>query len=46
MALLWNLNLSDGEHSLHDIEERSRLNMSILMDAAEALCRVNLLKKI
>jgi len=46
MALLWNLNLSDGEHSLKDIEERSGLDMAILKDAAEALCKVNLLKKI
>ena len=46
MALLWILNLSDGEHSLQDIEEKSRLNVAILRDAAEALCKVNLLKKI
>ena len=46
MALLWILNLSDGEHSLQDIEEKSRLNMAILRDAAEALFKVNLLRKI
>ena len=43
MALLWVLNLSDGEHSLKDIVERSGLPLSILKNAAEALCEVALL---
>jgi aminopeptidase-like protein len=46
MALLWVLNLSDGEHSLKDITERSGLNISIIKNAATALCEVQLLKKI
>jgi aminopeptidase-like protein len=46
MALLWVLNLSDGDHSLLDISERSGLEISILKMAAEALCEVDLLKRI
>ncbi|MBK5271270.1 MAG: DUF4910 domain-containing protein, partial [Bacteroidia bacterium] len=46
MALLWNLNLSDGEYSLKDIAERSDLDITILKEAANELVKVNLLKKI
>jgi aminopeptidase-like protein len=46
MGLLWVLNLSDSDHSLQDISERSGLEVSILKTAAEALCEVDLLKKI
>jgi len=46
MALLWVLNLSDGEYSLQDIAERSNLGISILKDAVNALCSVKLLKKL
>ena len=46
MALLWVLNLSDGEYSLKDIEERSGLDVSILKSATDALIQVNLLKKL
>lgn len=46
MALLWVLNLSDSEHSLKDIAERSGLSVSIIKNAADALCEVDLLKKI
>jgi aminopeptidase-like protein len=45
MALLWVLNLSDGEHSLKDIAEQSCLDSSIINTATEALVNVNLLKK-
>lgn len=46
MALLWVLNLSDGEHSLKDIAERSGLEIAIIDNAAKALCEVELLKRI
>ena len=36
-ARLWVLNLSDGEHSLLDIAERSGLPFSVISDAAEVL---------
>lgn len=45
-ALLWVLNQSDGRHSLLDIAERSGLEFDILIDAADALLAVDLLKVI
>ena len=42
-ARLWVLNLSDGEHSLLDIAERSGLPFAIIHDAANMLCDANLL---
>lgn len=42
-ARLWVLNLSDGEHSLLDIAERSGLPFSAISDAAELLCQNGLL---
>ncbi len=42
-ARLWVLNLSDGEHSLLDIAERSGLPFSTVSDAAELLCQAGLL---
>lgn len=42
-ARLWVLNLSDGEHSLLDIAERSGLPFVAVSDAAELLCRNDLL---
>ena len=36
-ARLWVLNLSDGEHSLLDIADRSGLSFSVIKDAADAL---------
>jgi len=42
-ARLWVLNLSDGEHSLLDIAERSRLPFQAISDAAELLCHGGLL---
>jgi aminopeptidase-like protein len=42
-ARLWVLNLSDGEHSLLDIAERSGIPFSAISDAAELLCQSGLL---
>jgi aminopeptidase-like protein len=42
-ARLWVLNLSDGEHSLLDITERSGIPFSAISDAAELLCQNGLL---
>jgi aminopeptidase-like protein len=42
-ARLWVLNLSDGEHSLLDIAERSGLPFSAISDAAELLWQNGLL---
>jgi aminopeptidase-like protein len=42
-ARLWVLNLSDGEHSLLDIAERSGIPFSAISDAAELLCQNGLL---
>jgi aminopeptidase-like protein len=36
-ARLWVLNLSDGEHSLLDIAERSDIPFSAIVEAAELL---------
>lgn len=43
LALLWVLNLSDGEHSLLDIAERSHLPFTAIKEAAEALAGTDLL---
>jgi aminopeptidase-like protein len=42
-ARLWVLNLSDGQHSLLDIAQRSGLPFALLHDAAELLSRSGLL---
>ncbi len=42
-ARLWVLNLSDGEHSLLDIAERSGIPFSTISEAAELLCQGALL---
>jgi aminopeptidase-like protein len=42
-ARLWVLNLSDGDHSLLDIAERSGLPFSAIRDAADLLCQGGLL---
>lgn len=42
-ARLWVLNLSDGEHSLLDIAERSKMPFSAICDAAEVLHESGLL---
>ena len=43
MALLWVLNLSDGQHSLPDMSERSGLPLPMIQDAADALARHGLI---
>ena len=45
MALLWVLNLSDGEHSLLDIAERSNVEFRQIEMAAESLLECGLLEK-
>jgi aminopeptidase-like protein len=45
-ARLWVLNLSDGNHSLLDIAERSKLPFAQISDAAELLCTAELLSRI
>ena len=46
MAILWVLNLSDGEHSLADIAERSGLDMGTLQNAVDELLKTDLLAKL
>jgi aminopeptidase-like protein len=43
MALLWVLNLADGQHSLLDMAERARLPFSLVADAAHLLSESGLL---
>ncbi|WP_113705299.1 DUF4910 domain-containing protein [Nonomuraea lactucae] len=45
MAMLWVLNLSDGDHSLLDIAERSGLPFAVVESAAEALRTAGLVKE-
>ncbi len=45
LAMLWVLNLSDGQHTLLDIAERSGLKFEAMRVAAEALVEHNLLKQ-
>ncbi|MFI6906809.1 DUF4910 domain-containing protein [Nonomuraea sp. NPDC050394] len=45
MAMLWVLNLSDGEHTLLDIAERANLPFSAVAQAAVALHGASLLKE-
>lgn len=45
-ARLWVLNLSDGEHSLLDIAERSGLPFTAISDAAEVLAQNKLLESV
>jgi aminopeptidase-like protein len=45
-ARLWVLNLSDGEHSLLDIAERSGVPFSVISDASNLLCQNGLLSVI
>ncbi len=46
MALLWILNLSDGDYSLDDIVERSGLAKDVLRAAADDLLQTDLLRKL
>jgi len=45
LAMLWVLNLSDGDHSLLDIAERSGLAFDVIRRAADALLEHDLLKE-
>ena len=45
LALLWTLNLSDGQNSLLDISERSSLDFSLISEAADILVEKDLLKE-
>jgi len=45
MALLWVLNMSDGQHSLVDIAERSGLAFGHIAEAASALLGADLLRE-
>jgi aminopeptidase-like protein len=44
MAMLWVLSLSDGEHSLLDVAQRSGLPFDIVAVAADALRDAGLIK--
>ena len=44
IAMLWVLNQSDGEHSLLDIAERSRLPFDVISEVAEVLREAGLLE--
>ncbi|MBN1187068.1 MAG: DUF4910 domain-containing protein, partial [Bacteroidales bacterium] len=44
LAILWVLNLSDGNHDLLDIAERSGIGFQIIADAAKKLMESGLLK--
>jgi aminopeptidase-like protein len=45
-ARLWVLNLSDGDHSLLDIAEQSKLPFGQISEAAGLLCKAGLLARI
>lgn len=45
LAVLWVLNLSDGQNSLLDISERSCLDFSLIAEAADILLEKDLLKE-
>ena len=45
MALLWTLNLTDGQHSLLDIAQRSKMPFDAIKQAAKALLDCDLLKQ-
>ena len=45
MALLWVLNLSDGQHTLMDISERSGMKFDLIKNAADALLQKGLLQE-
>lgn len=46
MALLWVLNLSDGEHDLSEIARRSGLSSELIEAAAKALIEAGLLREL
>lgn len=46
LALLWVLNLSDGENDLLDVAERSRMSFAAIREAADALLEAGLLEEL
>jgi aminopeptidase-like protein len=46
MAILWILNLSDGEHSLLDIANKSGIDFNSIHQATNLLCEYDLLKEV
>jgi aminopeptidase-like protein len=46
MAMLWVLNLSDGEHTLLDVAERSGMSLDLLDEVARLLRDADLLKEL
>jgi aminopeptidase-like protein len=44
MAMLWVLNLSDGDHSLLDISEKSGMDFKLIRHVADILKSKRLLK--
>jgi aminopeptidase-like protein len=46
MAMLWVLNLSDGDHALLDVADRAGLSFAVVADAARDLERAGLLAKV
>jgi aminopeptidase-like protein len=46
LALLWVLNLSDGDHTLLDIAERAGITFAVVKKAADALLACDLLRAI
>jgi len=46
LALLWVLNLSDGDHTLLDIAERAGIFFGVIKRAADALLACDLLREI
>ena len=44
MALLWLLNMSDGDHTVLDIAERAALPWDLIKQATQALLAAELLK--
>ena len=45
-AILWVLNLADGEHSLLDVAERAELPFATVAAAADALVEADLLEEV
>jgi aminopeptidase-like protein len=44
MAMLWVLNLCDGDHSLLDIAEKSKIEFRVIKETADTLLQFDLLK--
>jgi aminopeptidase-like protein len=45
-AILWVLNLSDGDHTLLDIAERSKIDFDVVSEAARVLAECGLLQRL